>query len=168
MSTPRILSAPIVLLLALLAVVAGAIQLVAASERPRTQAAAPAGSKTDVGAIDGQWVVTMGSLTKRLTLVVIDTKVTGSLTAADVKVPRDVDKIEGEFRDGRLTFTATGEAMRRDGSDAGTVKITYEGHLGKNGVLSGVATLEGFDTEKPWSAVRAKNVARPPLRPEPS
>ena len=42
MSAPRILNAPIVLLLALLAAVAGAIQLVAASDRPRTQAAAPA------------------------------------------------------------------------------------------------------------------------------
>ena len=157
MSTPRILSAPIVLLLALLAVVAGAIQLVAASDRPRFQSAAPAGSQLDTGAIDGQWVFTMGSVTKRLTLVVDGNKVTGNLTDADVKVPRDADKIEGEYRDGRLKFTATGEAMRRDGSDAGIVKITYEGRLGKNGALSGVATLEGFDTEKPWSAVRAKN-----------
>ena len=159
MSTPRILSAPIVLLLALLAVVAGAIQLVAASDRPRFQPAAPAGSQLDAGTIDGHWVFTMGSLTKRLTLVVDGNKITGSLTAADVKVPRDPDKIEGDYRDGRLKFTATGEAMHRDGSDAGSVKITYEGRLGKNGVLSGVATLEGFDTEKPWSAVRAKNVA---------
>ena len=157
MPTPRILNAPIVLLLALLAAIAGAIQLVAASDRPRTQAAPPAGSQSDAGAIDGPWVFTMGSLTKRLTLVVDGNKVTGSLTAADVKVPRDSDKIEGEYRDGRLKFTATGEAMRRDGSDAGIVKITYDGRLGKTGALSGVATLEGFDTEKPWSAVRAKN-----------
>ena len=157
MPTPRILNAPIVLLLALLAAVAGAIQLVAASDMPRTQASVPAGSQLDATAIEGQWVFTMGSLTKRLTLVVDGNKVIGSLTAADVKEPRDADKIEGEYRDGRLKFIATGEAMRRDGSDAGTLKITYEGRLQKNGALSGVATLEGFDTEKPWSAVRAKN-----------
>ena len=157
MPTQSILSAPTALLLALLAVIAGAIQLVAASDIPQTQAAASAGPQLDATAIDGQWVFTIGSLTKRLTLVVDGSKVTGSLTDADVKVPRDAAKIQGEYRDGRLKFTAKGEAMRRDGSDAGILTITYEGRLQKNGVLSGVATLEGFDTEKPWSAVRARN-----------
>ena len=158
MSTQSILSAPTALLLALLAVVAGAIHLVAASDISLTQAqaAVSAGPQLDAAAIDGQWVFTIGALTKRLTLVVDGSKVTGSLTAADVKVPRDADKIEGEYREGRLKFTATGDAMRRDGSDAGTVTITYEGRLQKNGALAGVATLEGFDTEKPWSAVRPK------------
>ena len=47
--------------------------------------------------------------------------------------------------------------MRMDGSDAGYVKITYDGRLGKDGVLSGIARLEGFDTEKFWSAVRPKD-----------
>ena len=157
MSTPRVLSVPMALLLALVTVVAAAIRLLADSDIPRTQAAAQAGSKTDAGVIDGQWVVTMGSLTKRLTLVVDGNKVTGSLTDADVKVPRDADKIEGEYRDGRLKFIATGEAMRRDGSDAGYMKLTYEGRLGMDGALAGTVTLEGFETEKPWSAVRAKN-----------
>jgi hypothetical protein len=107
-------------------------------------------SGSEATTVAGKWNFSMGPQKRVLVLNLDGNKVTGTLGAEG----GTADKLQGEYVEGKLTFTVMAEAMNRDGSDAGRVAIKYEGRLTNQGSLAGTATIEGFDSAKTWTAVR--------------
>src|ERR1700680_1453613 len=120
------------------------------SGTPPTSAPAPQADAKTATTIAGKWTMTVetdqGTMTSALTITLAGKKVTGTRESQMGTAP-----IQGEFADGKLTFSLTFDTPN------GALEIAFTGTLQADGTLSGMLNGGQGAFELAWKAQRAKD-----------
>ena len=109
-------------------------------EPPKADAKAPAG-------VAGKWTMSVDAGSGAMQLP-IEFKVEGKKVTGTVIGPQgEPANLEGEFADGKLTFTVT--------VPDGSMSIGFKATLKDDGSLAGTLDMQG--NEVPWTATRVKS-----------